>query len=265
MTYDNEATLKEFGDLQHIEYPLLADPASGMIRDFHVLDPDNSEFNRAGDGSAPKNMAYPGYFLIDRDGIIREKFFEHIYYERRTPGSLIAKLFPELLESRGAPTSAPHLTARALQSDLEAAPGNRVTLIAEVELPPGMHVYAPGVKGYIPLELSLKPLSELEPRPAEYPEPKTLKLPAIHETVPVYQARFRIVQDVFVTMNRDFLISLRDAPNRSRTVRIEGALRYQACDEKVCYPPSEGKLAWELTVRLRKMNPRASPENRRKD
>ena len=266
VTYDNEATLKEFASLQHVEYPLLADPASQIIRDFRVLDPDNTDFNRAGDGSAPKNMAYPGYFVIDRHGIIREKFFENLYYERRTPGSLIASLFPELLESRGTTISAPHLRIRALQSDIDAEPGNRVSLIAEIELPRGIHIYAPGVKGYIPTELSVKPIPALVPQPPRYPASTTLALPAIHETVPVFQGRFRILQDVFVTLHdRDFLTSVRDSPDRSKKVRIEGVLKYQACDDRVCYPPAEATLGWDLIVKLRKMNPRASPENRRKD
>jgi peroxiredoxin len=265
VTYDNEATLTEFSKAQKIEYPLLTDTESKIIRAYRVLDPDNSEYNRAGDGSVPGDMAYPGYFLIDRNGVIKEKFFENLYYERRTPKSVIANLFPELAEARGAPLSAPHLAVRTSQSDLDAAPGNRVTLIAEIQLPAGMHVYAPGVRGYRPVQLTLKPTRGFEPQAPQYPSSRSLTLPAIHQTVPVYEGRFRIRQDVFVGMtDRDFLISVRDSPGRSKTFPIAGVLSYQACDEKVCYPPSRVAMTWELAVKLRKMKPRASPENQRK-
>jgi len=265
VTYDNEATLSEFAKAQKIEYPLLADTESRIIRAFRVLDPDNSDFNRAGDGSVPGDMAYPGYFLIDRNGVIREKFFENLYYERRTPGSVIADLFPELVEAKGVPVSAPHLTVRTSQSDIDAAPGNRVTLIAEIELPAGVHVYAPGVRGYRPVQLTLKPARGFELQAPAYPPSRSLSLPAIHETVPVYEGRFRIRQDVFVGMtDREFLISVRDSPGRTKSVEVVGVLSYQACDEKVCYPPSRVSLTWNLAVKLRKMNPRAAPENQRK-
>jgi hypothetical protein len=37
ISYDSEAILKYFADRQHIDFPLLADPDSRVIRDYHVL------------------------------------------------------------------------------------------------------------------------------------------------------------------------------------------------------------------------------------
>lgn len=259
VTYDDEAILKEFAAAQHIEYPLLADPSSVIIRAFGVLDPDNSDFNRAGDGSAMKDMAYPGYFVLDRDGIVTGKFFEEIYSDRHTPSNVFGRLFPELMESGGAMIRVPHLSARPGQSDLVAAPGNRVTLFLDIELPPGVHVYAPGVEHYKPLELRIEPPAPFETRPIVLPASRVVDLPAIKERVPVYEGRFRLSQDVIVPgRHHDFLMSVRNAPNRSREVTINGTLRYQACDAKVCYRPGSLQVSWPLTVRLRPMPPRAS-------
>jgi len=254
VTYDNEATLKEFAEAQHIEYPLLADPASRVIRAFGVLDPDNSEFNRAGDGSAMKDMAYPGYFVIDHDGLVTAKYFEEIYSDRRTPNSVFGQLFPELMERGAATVRSPHLSVRAGQSDLVAAPGNRVTLFLDIELTPGTHVYAPGVRHYRQLELRLDAPAPFEVRPAVLPASRVLELPAIKERVPVFESRFRVSQDLIVPgRSRDFLVTLRDAPDGARKTTIPGTLRYQACDAKRCYPSAELPVSWTLTVRSWKM------------
>jgi len=45
---------------------------------------------------AAEGFARPGYFFIDSNGVIKEKFFEAKYRERLTGNSIIAKLFPEL-------------------------------------------------------------------------------------------------------------------------------------------------------------------------
>jgi len=37
ISYDSEPILKYFADRQHIDFPLLADPDSKAIRDYHVL------------------------------------------------------------------------------------------------------------------------------------------------------------------------------------------------------------------------------------
>ncbi len=263
VTYDSPATLAEFAATQHIDYPLLADPGSEIIRAFEVLDPDNSDFNRAGDGSAPKDMAYPGYFVIDPGGRITAKFFEAIYSDRHTPNNVLGRLFAEGGEPGGSRVRAAHLTIRPGQSDSIAAPCNRVTLFVDISLPRGMHVYAPGVARYFPLELRLEPPAPFETRPPLYPAPRVLEIPVIHESVPVYEKRLRVWVDLIVPgRSRRFLSSLQEAPEQFQEFEIPATLRYQACDAKVCYRPEEMKWSWRLGVKLRDI-PRAAPENRR--
>lgn len=43
--------------------------------------------------------------------------------------------------------------------------------------------------------------------------------------------------------------ALEQAADGTTKVTVEGILRYQACDESRCFPPSEVPLSWELTVR----------------
>ncbi len=236
ISYDSEAVLKFFSDRHEIKYPLLADPNSQVIREYGV-------FNAEATGMQ-KGFARPGYFFIDTKGIIREKFFEAKYRERLTGNSVITKLFPELGLEVIETVDAPHLQLALEQSDRTAVPGTRITLVAQVRLPPNVHVYAPGAQRYKVIQLVLEPNAELETRPLVYPAAKTLYLPAIKESVPVFEGTFRIRQDVKVSS-----AGLgRPSSKEGTPLAIAGRLEYQACDKTTCYPPTSVPVKWELQL-----------------
>jgi len=216
---------------------MLADPDSKVIRDYHVLNTEAvGQF---------RGMARPGYFFIDPKGVIREKFFEAKYRERLSGNNVIAKLFPELGEEVSNTVQAPHLEIGVQQSDPTGVPGSLITLIAEVRLPHDVHVYAPGTKGYKPIELVIDSTPNMEFRPAIYPQSKILFMPAINERVPVFEGSFRIRQDVKVSSAAAFSGSL---GNAGSDFTIHGTLRYQACDSKTCFLPNAVPLEWQLKV-----------------
>lgn len=237
ISYDSEEILKFFSDRHKIDYPMLADPDSQVIRAYGV-------FNAEATGMQ-KGFARPGYFFIDPSGVIKEKFFEAKYRERLTGNGLIAKLFPELGEEVVDTMEAPHLQLALEQSDRTGVPGTRITLAAEVRLPPDVHVYAPGTQGYKPIKLVLDDTREIELKPAIYPPSKILYLPAIKEKVPVFEGTFRINQDVKVSSTSEFWGSL---GREGKTLTITGKLEYQACDKTICYVPASVPVKWQLQV-----------------
>jgi len=239
ISYDSPAILKDFSERHGIDFPLLADPKSAVIRSFKVL---NAEAK-----GMTKGMAYPGFFYIDESGVIREKYFEAKYTDRFTANNIIGKLFPELTEEVTQTVELPHLRLRLTQSDHAVAPGSRVTLAAEIELPAGVHVYSPGVTGYKAIQLALRPRSEIKLSEASYPSSKLLYLEAIQERVPVFEGKFRITQDVTVTPSetRDVVRALVSA---QKTISVAGELKYQACDKTTCYPPTSVPVKWQLQI-----------------
>lgn len=239
ISYDSPEILKDFAQRHKIEYPLLADPASHIVRSFHV-------FNAEATGKE-KGMAYPGFFYIDSSGVIREKYFEAKYTNRFTANSVIAKLFPELSEEVTGNIEAPHLRVKLEQSDRSVVPGSRVSLAVEIELPPEVHVYAPGVKGYKSIQLTLHGPAGMEFAPVSYPEPRILYLEAIQEQVPVFKGKFRVGQDVTVPFSRT-RDGLRAKLGSEKTISIGGELKYQACDTRICYTPVSLNVAWQLRV-----------------
>ena len=239
ISYDSPAILKDFAQRHRIDFPLLADPQSEVIRSFNVL---NTEAK-----GMTKGMAYPGFFYIDETGVIREKYFEAKYTDRFTPNNVIEKLFPELTEEVRQNVNAPHLRLSLTQSDHVVAPGSRVTVTAEIELAPGLHVYSPGVKGYKPIQLELQRNSRIELSQVTYPNSKILYLEAIQERVPVFEGKFRITQDVIVTSSKTGDV-VRSLVSAQKTIFITGELKYQACDKTICYPPASVPLKWQLQV-----------------
>jgi len=239
ISYDSQAILMDFAKRHNIEFPLLADPDSKAIRSFNVLNAEAKGMN--------KGMAHPGFFYIDPGGVIREKYFEAKYTDRFTANNVIAKLFPELTQEVSQSVEAPHLRLTLSQSDRTVAPGSRVTLLADVELPSGVHVYSPGVKRYKPIQLVLHPSAQIQPAPAIYPSSEILYLPAIKEQVPVFEGKFRIAQDVTIPVSK-VGAGVRAVLRSARTVSIAGQMQYQACDATICYPPASVPVKWELKV-----------------
>jgi hypothetical protein len=239
VSYDSPMILKDFAGRHKIEFPLLADQDSKVIRSFNVL-------NAQADGMT-KGMAYPGFVYIDAQGIIREMYFEAKYTDRFTANNVMGKLFPELAEEVRENVEAPHLQLTLAQSDRTVVSGNRVTLATEIELPPGVHVYSPGVTGYKPIQLVLHPPGKIELSPVNYPSPKVLYLEAIKEQVPVFEGKFRITQDVTLPFSKAG-DGFRAVFSADKKISITGELLYQACDETTCYRQTSVPVKWELTV-----------------
>jgi len=237
ISYDSVEILKSFADRRKIEFPMLADPDSQTIRAYEVL-------NTEAVGQY-KGMARPGYFFIDTKGVIREKFFETKYRQRFSGNNVIGKLFPELGDEVTDNVQAPHLSLAIEQSDRTAFPGGRITLTAEVQLPPDVHVYSPGVQGYKSIALVMDSAPGMEFTPVSYPRAKVLYLPAIKERVPVFEGKFRLTQDLKVSSAADFSSSL---GTDGKTFTIAGKLEYQACDSKICYLPTSVPIQWQVQV-----------------
>jgi peroxiredoxin len=237
LSYDTVEILKSFADRRKIEFPMLADPDSQTIRAYDVLNAEASGQYRG--------MARPGYFFIDTQGVIREKFFETKYRQRFSGNSVIGKLFPELGDEVTDNIDAPHLRLAVEQSDRAAYPGGRISLSAEVQLPPDVHVYSPGVQGYKSIALVMEPSPGMEFTPASYPKAKILYLPAIKEKVPVFEGKFRITQDLKVSSEANFSSAL---GTDGKTFTIAGKLEYQACDSKICYLPTSVPIHWQVQV-----------------
>jgi hypothetical protein len=126
-----------------------------------------------------------------------------------------------------------------------AAPGERVTLLAQVTPGPKIHLYAPGQEGYLAVALSVLQNPAYSVKAAVYPPPKPYTFTPTAETVNVYSASFLIKQDVVLASSGD--VKRRAASGD--TLTIVGAFDYQACDDAVCYRPETLPVQWKIKLR----------------
>jgi hypothetical protein len=240
--YDPPETIRAFTDARDIEFPVLSDEGSEVIRRYDLL-------NRETDpGSRISGIPYPGTFILDGAGRVTERFFEQRYQERFTVSSLLTRLAdPATGADRDATRiETDHLEALSYASDSVVAPGNRFSLVVDVTPKAEMHVYAPGDHTYQVIRLTLNAPEFLRSHEMSYPAAESYHFEPLDETVPVYSEPFRIVQEITIPMSPE-IAALAGEPDASLT--IEGTLAYQACDDEICYLPVDVPVSWEFEWR----------------
>jgi DsbC/DsbD-like thiol-disulfide interchange protein len=136
------------------------------------------------------------------------------------------------------PVATKHLTITTSASQETVAPGEKVSLHVDVAPKPTMHVYAPGQKNYIAVSIALQNNPAVKALSIQFPKPEKREVKELGETQLVYSKPFRIVQD----------IALSKAPSPG-PLTIKASVKYQACDESICYAPITVPVTWTLTVK----------------
>lgn len=132
-----------------------------------------------------------------------------------------------------------HLQAQA-EGPVQVGPDGRAVVTLLVTPRPKMHVYAPDVAGYVPFTVKLEPQAGIMAGKVSYPPSETYVFPPTGESSRAYMKPFRVTHVLTV------------APDVRKKVAggapVDGALvlRYQACDDAVCYRPTTGSVAFSL-------------------
>jgi hypothetical protein len=230
------AVLKNFADRKKITFPLLSDPDSRIIRAFGILN------EAVPPGSAQYGIPHPGTYIVDTRGRVVTKYFEEDMRERVSASDILAGRFGEPITAGRAAVEAKHVALATAASTGVAMPGHRIMLSLEVDLPARMHVYAPGVSGYIPIDWKIDEGGGMKPQAVQYPAPEKLYLKAIKETALVYRGRIRLTREI--TLGQE--AALKPLVSPSGELVLKGSFRYQACDDKECYVPETVPLEWHF-------------------
>lgn len=239
VSYDPVSTLARFARRHHITFPMLSDPGSKVIREYGLL---NTTVPRR---SLAYGIPFPGTFMLNAHRRVTARFFEQAYEHRNTVSSILVRIGK--LHRAGTRITAPHLTITTWASDRTAAPGERLSLVLDVAPGQGIHVYAPGVKHYIPVALHLAPHQAVQLHPTRYPAPEDFYFRPLDEHVRVYDRPFRILQDVTLEASPAGEAFL----NAHESLTMIGRLAYQACNARVCFAPTSVPVQW--TIRLRRL------------
>ena len=147
-------------------------------------------------------------------------------------------LLMSLLAQLVSPAPKPgHAAILASPAEVNGAAGGKLALFVDVTPKPGIHVYAPGSKDYIPITVKLNTQPEVKFGKLAYPKSDTMIF--LDEKVPVFQKPFRLTQEVMVDKSA----------KAGSTVVLSGTVNYQACDDRVCYAPESAPVTWTVIVK----------------
>jgi DsbC/DsbD-like thiol-disulfide interchange protein len=133
----------------------------------------------------------------------------------------------------------PHVTIAPGVEPAAVSSGSRVGLFLDVTPKPKMHVYSPEQKDYIPVSITLDGNPAVTAQKPVFPKAQKMFFAPLNETQLVYSKPFRIVQNVVVT-----------APQRrADEIKVTGRIRYQACDDAICYLPKEVPVSWVIRLK----------------
>jgi len=257
------SVLAGFSARRGITFPLLSDAGSVTIKAFGILNPVPEEAlgpNKDDPAVAAEvqkfvsvvranptmvGMAFPGTFMLDRNGRVTSRFFEASYIERNTVSNILTKVGGGKAPVAANRISTAHLEMTSYGSDAVIAAGNHFSLSVDIVPHARMHVYAPGADGYRIVTLKIEPQAFLRILPVKYPPLEMYFFKPLKERVPIYQKPFTLAQDVVL----DGAPSSQAAYRGKDSLTIAGTLEYQACDDKLCFNPATVPLSWTFVLK----------------
>ena len=246
ISYDPPAILADFAQRRGITFPLLSDGDSRTIKSYGILNTTIAPTAAYG-GVVVYGVPFPGTFVLNREGQVTARHFEEQYQERATVSSILLGIGG----AGGASAvrqATDHVELITSVSDETISAGTVFSLVLDIKPLKKVHLYAPGVTGYKPIALNLEAGRGLKLRPMRFPPSETYNFRPLKERVPVYQKPFRLVQELNVELSREGQALLLD----SEKLTIRGSFDYQACDDKICFPPRSVPVEW--TVKVRKLD-----------
>jgi len=264
ISYDPVEILAGFSKEHGITFPMLSDVGSATIKKYGILNPAvewalgpdkddpavQAEVQKyvsvVGTRASMIGIPFPGTFILDTQGRVKQRFFEDFYRERNTVSSLLIKLGDKTAPPVPATKiSTAHLDITTYPSDAGVAPGGRFSVEVDIQPRSSFHVYAPGATGYRVISLSIEPHPQVRVLPLRYPDSEIYFFKPLNERVPVYQKPFSLVQELVVEGTAQAQAALKGKEN----VTVKGTLEYQACNDTTCFNPVSVPLSWTLTLR----------------
>lgn len=110
----------------------------------------------------------------------------------------------------------------------------------------GVHVYAPGNPKYIAVSVTVLPVTGLTIGTPIFPGGNDYFFAPLQESVKVYSKPFVILVPVKATA----AFTKGRGPDAGATVTVRGSVDYQACDDKVCFPPQSQPFSVDVPVKF---------------
>ena len=226
--------IARFTERHGISFPVLSDADSAVIREYGILNTGVEEDHRL------YGMPFPGAYLTDTAGRITQKHFNTNYRVRESAGTIIRGDLGEWYDLDGYPSATSGTVVSATLGSRELKPFQRVDLLVHIDLPEGQHAYGePVPDGLVATSVEVTGPEGLRAEAAVLPPTRPLFVEAVREDLSVFEGDIEI---------RVPLTYRNPEAQPGDRVPIEIEVRYQACDELVCYLPVEERLTLDAPV-----------------
>ncbi len=227
--------LRDFAAKHDIQYPLLSDEGSVVIKQLGLLNEHLAQ-QSAHYGLTPGDhhfgIPYPGSFVLDTGGVVIDKRFEQSYRVRPQAADLLESAF-------GAEISEAAISDRANNDEIGVTawmngaayrPWQQLRVQFGIQIGDGLHIYGkPVPDGFYALEIEPESIEGLETAELELPDPHPYKVEGIDEQFMAYEGEVRGSLPVYINRNAgDLTLNL--------------TVSYQACTDSECFPPSSLRL-----------------------
>jgi len=236
LSYDEPDALADYAEAHDTTFTMLSDPDSEVIGSFGILNtlipPDDHPWY---------GLPFPGSYVIDADGIIVAKFFEHNFAIRPGPEQLLAAALgtefdvPELEQP-------PERVSVEVTIEGDSLPmGVTRHIVATFRVPEGQHVYSePVPEGLVAAAIELDGNAGILSYEPVVPTTSPLTLSGSGDTLAVYEGdvvlRLPVAQNAR-NMQKD---------DNGRFVTISGRVRWQACDDAECFLPQSMPFSFRV-------------------
>lgn len=238
LSYDEPDALADYAKAHDTTFTMLSDPDSEVIRSFGILNtlipPDDHPWY---------GLPFPGSYVIDADGVIVAKFFEHNFAVRSGPEQLLAAALGQEFE---VPAPSDEQPAGRVSADVRID-GDRLPMgvtrqiVATFRVPEGQHLYdEPVPDGLVAAAIELDDLDGILSYEPMAPPTSPLTLAGSGETLQVYEGD--VVLRLPVTQNARKM----QKDDDGRFVTISGRVRWQACDDTECFLPESMPFSFRV-------------------
>ena len=231
--------IARFTERHGVTFPVLSDADSAVIDQYGIRNTGVPEDHRL------HGMPFPGAYLTDAQGRIAQKHFNTNYRVRESAETIIRGDLGEWHDAHGHPAAAGGAVSAALGSP-ELKPFSRIDVLVRIDLPEGRHAYGePVPEGLTATSVTVTGPDDLRVEAPVMPPTRPLYVEGVGEELAVFDGDIRIRVPISYRSA--------EAPGGGDTVPIAVEVRYQACDELVCFLPAEERLTLDapLTGHLR--------------
>jgi len=211
-----------------------------VIREFGILNtnvpPDVKRFY---------GIPFPGDYLLNADGTVKEKIFLPDYQERPAASAVLLRDFGATGSETAAVVKTEDVTAEVILSDAHSYSGQQLGIAADFTVAPGWHIYGkPLPPTYTPAEVIFDG-DLITSQELVFPKAAPVEFKLLRETLPVYTGKFRAAGRI--------LLKQKLPPGDHK---LAGTVQFQECSESECKIPR--KLRFVLPLRIDPMAPAAA-------